>query len=168
MTERILGISFCTRMVGLVVLESDILINHSMKVYKGRWSPQKLETILASLTSAVRDYNIDGIVLSIAPAYTNKKPFQELWNEIVYTFRTYPMPVYNIPFAQLQQFVKSDSKHSREVLMDTVVRKFPELDFYARIERRNKNKYYYKLFDAAGACMAYQKTCNDELKASKG
>jgi hypothetical protein len=155
-------------MVGLVVLESDSLLNHSMKVYKGRWSPQKLEIILASLTSAVSNYNIDSIVLSIAPAYTNKKPFQELWTEIVCTFRTYPLPVYNLPFSELQQFVKSDSKHSREVLMDTVVRQFPELNFYARIERRNKNKYYYKLFDAAGACMAYQLIRYNELKASKG
>ena len=164
MTERILGISFCTRMVGLAVLDSDTLIDHSMKVYKGRWTPQKLETILSSLTSAVRDYNIEHIVLSIAPAYTNSKPFQELWNEIVYRFRMYPMPVYNLPFTDLQKFVRSKS---RDKLMDMVVEKFPELGFYARIERRNKNKYYYKLFEAVGAALSYQKVLSDERKASE-
>jgi hypothetical protein len=167
MTEKILGISFCTRMIGLVVVESNTLIHHSMKVYKGRWGPQKLETILASLTSAVRDYNIDRIVLSIAPAYTNKKPFTELWTEIVYRFRNYPMPVYNLPFAELQKIVHSDTRHSREALMNTVVKQFPELTCYARVERRIKNKYYYKLFEAAGACLAYSKLREEELNTLK-
>jgi hypothetical protein len=150
-------------MVGLAVVESDSLIDHSMKVYKGRWEPQKLETILSSLASAVRDYNINHIVLSIAPAYTNQKPFLELWNEIVYRFRMYPMPVYNLPFRELQEFVGSKS---RDTLMDLVVEKFPDLGFYAKIERRNKNKYYYKLFEAVGAVLAYQKVLSDERKAS--
>ena len=167
MNTRILGISFCTRMVGLAVLESDLLIDYSVKLYKDKWSPAKMDTILASLTSAVEHYNIKHIVLSIAPVYANSEPYQELWAEIVSHFYRLQIPVTSYRLDDLQQIAGCEQRMSRNSLMEALTGMYSELGFYAKIERRNKNKYYYKMFEAVGAATLYLKQ-NRDIETGEG
>ncbi len=155
MSKRILGISFSTRMVGLAVLESTTLIDYSVKFYKEKWSSAKMETILASLTSAVKNYNISHIVLSIPPIYVNARPSEELWPEIVAHFGTLNIPYTMCRLAELQYLIGNEERLTRNLLMEVLTTLYPELGFYAKIERRSKNKYYYKMFEAVAAATLY-------------
>lgn len=150
MTARIMGISFSTRMIGLAVLESTSLIDYSVKFYKEKWSSRKMDSILTSLTSAIQRYTITHIVLSIPPIYYQATPFNELWQEMVIRLRELNMPLSMIRQGQLQELIGSDERLSRELLMGSLVKLYPELEFYAHIEKRNKVKYYYKMFEAIG------------------
>lgn len=161
MRTKILGISFSTRMVGLAVLDSDLLIDYSVKFYKEKWSPAKMESILTSLTSAVTHYNIQHIVLSIAPAYINEDPYNELWQEIIMRFEESLITVTSYKLESLQQITSCEERMSRKLLMETLCEKYPELSFYARLERRNKNKYYYKMFEAVGVILLHRKINNN-------
>jgi hypothetical protein len=167
MKARILGISFCTRMVGLAVLESTTLIDCSVKLYKEKWSSAKMETILASLTSAVSNYNITHIVLSIAPVYFQGEPFLELWQEMIIRFHSLRIPVTVYRLAELQLLVGGEEKMSRNLLMECLSKRYTELGFYARIERRNKHKYYYKMFEAVGVATLHYTHSLEPVKTSE-
>ena len=157
MQKTILGISFSTRMVGLAVLESNSLIDYSVKLYKEKWSSAKMDSILTSLTSAVKRYNISYIVLSIPPIYYQAQPFQELWQEMTVRLRGLKLNVSMSRHADLQALVGSEERLSRKLLMDALVILYPELELYARIEKRNRNKYYYKMFEAVAAATLYSR-----------
>jgi RNase H-fold protein (predicted Holliday junction resolvase) len=167
MKTNILGISFCTRIVGLAVLDSTSLIHSSVKLYKEKWSSAKMESILTSLTSAIKDYNISHIVLSIPPVFFNREPFDALWQEIVFRFRDLGIEVTSYRLEELQQLVGTDERMSRKNLMNVLSVDYPELAFYARIERRNKNKYYYKMFEAAGVVLLHQRLQNNISKTDE-
>lgn len=151
----ILGISFSTRMVGLAVLESNSLIDYSIKLYKEKWSSAKMDSILTSLTSAVKHYNITHIVLSIPPIYYQPKPFQELWEEMTIHLRNLNVFVSMSRQSDLQPLVGSEERMSRKLLMETLVKLYPELESYALSEKRNRNKYYYKMFEAIAAATLF-------------
>lgn len=148
-------------MVGLAVLESASLIDYSVKLYKEKWSSAKMESILTSLTSAVKNYNITHIVLSIPPIYYQADPFQELWQEMTYRLRQMKLHVSMSRHDQLQALVGSDERLSRNRLMDALVLLYPELELYARVERRNRNKYYYKMFEAVAAATLYMRKAEE-------
>lgn len=155
MKKKILGISFSTRMVGLAVMESTTLIDFSVKLYKEKWSSAKMETILASLTSAVGNYDISHIALSIPPVYYHTRPREELWPEIVALCGTLNIPYTMYRLAELQALIGSEERLSRNILMEALTGRYPELGFYAKKERRSKNKYYYKMFEAVAAATLY-------------
>jgi hypothetical protein len=163
MSKRILGISFSTRMVGLAVLESTTLIEYSVKFYKEKWSSAKMETILTSLTSAVKNYNISHIVLSIPPVYFHRKPLEEFWVEIVAHINTLRLPYTMYRLAALQYLIGSEERMTRKLLMEVLTGMYPELGFYAKIERRSKNKYYYKMFEAVAAATLYTQKGDTEI-----
>lgn len=157
MKAVILGISFSTRMIGLAVLEPPSLIDYSVKFHKGTWSPAKMNSILTSLTSAVKHYNITHIVLSIAPAYYRAEPFQELWQEMVVQLRTLNIPLSMHRLTELQALVGYEERMSRKLFMKVLAELYPQLSVYAKIEGRNKNKYYYKMFEAIGVATLYSR-----------
>jgi aspartyl/asparaginyl beta-hydroxylase (cupin superfamily) len=100
--------------------------------------------------------------LSIAPVYYQAEPFQELWQEMIYRLRKMKLPVSMSRQNELQSLIGNEERLSRELLMDTLVTLYPELEVYARTEKRNRNKYYYKMFEAVAAATLYQRRKQEE------
>lgn len=148
MERTILGVSFSSRMLGLAVLQSGSLIAYSTKLFKEAWSPAKMDRILTSLTSAIAEYAIEDMVLSIPPIHFQGEPFQALWPEVVALGRNKELKVTSFTQDTLQALCGSDERMTRKSLMDSLASIYPELILFYKIESRSKNKYYYKMFEA--------------------
>ena len=135
-------------MLGLAVLQSDSIIDYSVKLFKEIWSPAKMDHILASLTSAIDDYNITDMVLSIPPIHFQEEPFQELWMAIASLGHTKCINVAMYRQAELQAFCGKEERMTRRSLMEAIIHWYPELEGFYKREVRNKNKYYHKMFEA--------------------
>ncbi|MEP6673648.1 MAG: hypothetical protein ABJA78_00775 [Ferruginibacter sp.] len=155
MKTTILGVSFSSRMLGLAVVQSDSLIDYSVKLFKETWSSAKMNRILTSLTSAIDNYNITDMVLSIPPIHFREEPFQELWMEIASLGHTKSIKVKMYRQAELQTLCGEQERMTRKSLMEALIHWYPELhSFYSR-EVRNKNKYYHKMFEAIAAATMF-------------
>lgn len=151
-------------MLGLAVVQSDSLIDYSVKLYKETWAPVKMDRILTSLTSAIDNYNITDMVLSIPPIHFQAGPFQELWVEIAALGHTKSLTVKMYRQAELQAFCGNEERMTRRSLMEAVIHWYPELEAFYKRELQNKNKYYHKMFEAIAAATLFlqEKIKNDE------
>jgi hypothetical protein len=151
MKTTILGVSFSSRMLGLAVLQSDSLIDYSVKLFKESWSPAKMDRMLSSLTFAIDNYNITDMVLSIPPIHYQAGPFQELWMEISTLGHSKSLNVVMYRQGELQALCGNEERMTRKAMMGAVMTQYPELEPFYKRESRNRNKYYHKMFEAIGA-----------------
>lgn len=155
MKKAILGVSFSTRMLGLAVVQSDTLIDYSVKLFKESWSSAKMDRILTSLTFAIEKHDITDMVLSIPPIHYWGEPFQELWIAIKKLGHDKAISVKMYRQAELQAVCGADERMTRRGLIRAVIAVYPELEPYYKLEVRNKNKYYHKMFEAIGAVLLF-------------
>lgn len=153
----ILGLSFNTRNQGLAVVKSNLLVDYSSKLHKEKWTPQKREMILTSLGSCINNYNIDKMALSIPHPHYQTKEFRELMTAIIALAEVHHVEVTTYTHKDLLLFVPNSQKKTRKAFMNQLVLLFPELEPYFLKELRNKNKYYYKMFEAIGVATLYSR-----------
>ena len=91
------------------------------------------------------------MVLSIPPIHYQAGPFQELWMEIATLGHTKSLNVVMYRQCELQALCGNAERMTRKGLMEAVMALYPELEPFHRRERRNRNKYYHKMFEAIGA-----------------
>jgi len=151
----ILGLSFNTRNQGLAVVKSNLLVDYSSKLHKEKWTPQKRDMILTSLGSCIEDYNIERIALSIPSPRHRTKEFTEMMAGIIALAKVHQIEVTTYTRKDLFLFVPDSQKKTRKAFMQQMVLLYPELESYFLKELTNKNKYYYKMFEAIGAATLY-------------
>ena len=144
----VLGISTNTRLVSVALISHHQLIDYFTNLHKASWSPAKADQIIASLEPCVRQYCIKSVVLSIPHAYHQTKEHKALIRALQTFFTKQHITVSTQTPAAFTPFYKEGKKKTKKVLMQEVVQLFPELHSCYTKEMRNKNKYYYKLFEA--------------------
>lgn len=149
--ETTLGLSFSTRMLGLAVFKSNHLVDYSIKLHKQMWSPQKRDLILSSLASCIIQYAITDIALSIPDGHCQTADFKEMHSAIEMLAHVHGISVTAYPATELYRNFGSPVRRTRNNLMKRLSLLYPELERYYEKERRNKHKYYIKLFEAVAA-----------------
>lgn len=155
--QTILGLSFNTRNLGLAVVKLNQLVDYSSKLYKAKWTSQKREMILTSLASCIEDYNIQKITLSIPHIRHQTEDFAELMTAIIALAQMRNIEVITYKAKDLFLFIPDSKKKTPRVFMKQLVLLFPELASYYEKEVMNKNKYYYKMFEAIGVATLYSR-----------
>lgn len=147
---NIMGLSFNTRNLGLAVINQNQLVDYSSKLHKSKWSLQKKDMILSSLVTCIETYNIKRVALSIPFKWNQTKYFSELLNAIVALFQMRKIPVATYSPNEIFLAFPTIKKRSLKKLIAELNLLYPELGTYCEKERNNKNKYYYKMFEAIG------------------
>lgn len=155
--QTILGLSFNTRNLGLAVVKLNQLVDYSSKLHKEKWTPQKREMILTSLVTCIEDYNIQKITLSIPYARHQTAAFMELVRAIIAVAQMKNIEVITYSPKDLLLFIPDSKRKTPKVFMKQLVAFFPELIPYYEKEVENKNKYYYKMFEAIGVATLYSR-----------
>jgi DNA-directed RNA polymerase subunit L len=150
----ILGISFSTRMLGLVVFKSNSPIDYSLKCYKEKWTLQKKEMLIANLKTCVTAYSIKHIALTKPKSFHQTKECIEILEAIQQFANTQNLKLYVYPVADLYRAFGNRIKATRVSLIRRMSLFYPEFEYYETKELQNKNKYYIKLFEAV-ACASY-------------
>ncbi|MES3017462.1 MAG: hypothetical protein V4721_06775 [Bacteroidota bacterium] len=156
-TQIILGISFSTRVLGLAVFKSNSLVDYSLSLRKGKWTREKRDLIVASLSSCVSTHYVTEIALSIPEEYHQTTEFKELLSAIITFAVMNNIPYTAYPIADVYRSFGSHIRRTREGLMKRLVLLIPELATYHEREQENRNKYYVKLFEAVGTASHHWK-----------
>lgn len=154
-SPAILGLSFSTRNQGLAVVKLNLLVDYSLKLYKGKWSLQKKELILTSLATCIESYNIQKLALSIPSKCHQTEWCKELLTSILALAKMYSITVIEYSTKELLLLIPNSTKRPKKGLMKRLVELFPELITYYKKELNNKHKYYIKMFEAIAAATLY-------------
>lgn len=153
----ILGLSFNTRNLGLAVVKVDQLVDYSTKLHKEIWTPQKREMILTSLASCLQAYSIKKIAMSIPHLRHQTKEFTELMTAIIALGQMRQIEVITYTLKDLFLFIPDSKKKTKTAVTRRLVFLYPELVHCFEKEMKNKNKYYYKMFEAIGVATLYSR-----------
>ncbi|MBS1511092.1 MAG: hypothetical protein JST86_09635 [Bacteroidetes bacterium] len=152
-----LGISSNTRLVSLAVVDNDALVDTFTQLHKDRWSDDKAQTIVAAIGASISSYSISKVVIAIPHRYHQTQAHQSLMAAVCHFFVVRNIPIITASPTDIAALCTEGKVKSNTALMELLVERFPELRTFHQRELRNKNKYYYKLFEAvAVACMAEQ------------
>jgi RNase H-fold protein (predicted Holliday junction resolvase) len=138
-------------MLGLAIFQNHSLIDYSLKLHKEMWSPQKRDSVIASLASCIEHYTITAIAVSIPDPHQQTKGYTELQEAIESFAHVHGIPVTLYTAKDLYQHFGNPAKRTREALMKRLSLLIPELTLYYEREQANRNKYYIKLFEAISA-----------------
>lgn len=153
----ILGLSFNTRNLGLAIVKSDRLVDYSSKLHKQKWTSVKMEMILTSLASCIDAYTIDKITLSIPYIRHQTSEFRDMMRAIIALAQMRNIEVITYTPQDLFLFIPDAKKKTSKVFMQHLVFLYPELVPWYEKETSNKNKYYYKMFEAIGVATLYSR-----------
>jgi hypothetical protein len=132
-----------------------MLMDYSLKLHKDRWGPQKRDSILSSLVSCIKDYDITTICLSIPHTQQQTKEWKELY--VLIRSLAYQQKIRLVEYRprELLSLCTCEGKKTKKHLMQSVASIYPELEPYFLKEISNKSKYYYKLFEAVGVATLF-------------
>jgi hypothetical protein len=83
--------------------------------------------------------------------YHQTPQFKSLVSRICEFCQTKNIPFTTIHAETIYTFCQAGQKKTKKEMMLSLVQLYPELQYYYVKEKRNKNKYYIKLFEAVAA-----------------
>lgn len=153
----ILGISPGTKYVGIAVLSQGELLESKVASFKGGWSQAKKEKISSHITSVVKKHKVVHVACKIHHASRTSCCVDSILESIKEIAADLELEYYTYTIEELKGLFKMHFQN-KHVLSEHLTRRFPELLDIFYQERRNKNKYHYKMFEALAACL-YCQTC---------
>lgn len=151
-----LGISTNTRLLGLAIINQSGLVDYSIHLHKSSWSPSKANMIITSLEPCVRQYCIKRVVLSIPYAHHQTEAFTYLISCIQAYFETKQIPVFTETPEAFHLLYPAGKKKTKKELMQVLTYRYPQLTLCQQKELRNKNRYYFKLFEAVAVATLHE------------
>ncbi len=146
--QKVLGLSLNTRMVGLAVIGGTLLIDYQISLRKGAWSLNKRNKVLTSLQSWCTSYTIINIALATPHENQSNEQINELLESIKAHCKSNKIKICSYPPQAVYRFCEENQPRTKKEVMKKMCELYPELLTCFNKEKRNKNKYYVKLFDA--------------------
>ena len=144
----VLGLSLNTRMLGLAVISGNCLVDYLIRLRKEAWTPQKRESILASLQPCCVRYCIKRVALSMPYEKQTTKENKLLLQSVKRYFRKKKIILKAYHPKTIHMFCEKEGPRTKREAMRILAQKYPELLVPYQKEITNKNKYYIKLFEA--------------------
>jgi hypothetical protein len=148
----ILGISPGTKYIGIVVLYQGELMESKVASFKGLWSADKLERITAHISAIIHERDILHIACKRHHESRTSIRVEAILESVKEMALQLDIALYTYTIEELKGLFQMHF-HNKHVLSEHIIKRFPELyDIFIQ-ERKNKNKYHYKMFEALAACL---------------
>jgi len=147
---KILAINPGTRYIGIAVFEGPELLDWRVKVFKGKWSKEKLKKILASVRLSIERYEPDALVIKRLHRCRSSANLNLLVTRIKQLARRKGLRAYQYSIKEAETFLIRDYRANKRNLAELLASKYPELMHEFNKEKTNKNSYYLRMFEAVG------------------
>jgi len=141
----ILGISPGTRLVGTAILKDGVLIDWGVKMFKEKWSDQKLQRIVTVLEAIIRRYGIKTIALKSVHISKASKELEVLVHAIVLVARQLKIHLRTYTIEELKHHC--NGAPNKELIMSYVFQLYPEVEKTIRFGKEN-SLYHMKTIEA--------------------
>lgn len=157
MATTILGISPGTRTMGVGVIQNGELVEWQVKIFKGRWSKEKLDIIMKNIQSLCDHFQVTDVALKVVSPLRSSRNLLTLTNRITELAEKHKIRISRFTVQDLRLKIGLHGKRSMDELMEHITQKYPVLKREYLKERNNLNTYYLKMFEAIAAARLVDK-----------
>lgn len=151
MGTTILGISPGTRSMGVAIIRNDDLVDWKVQTFKGRWSKSKCSGITATLQKLLEKHDIQIVAMKVIHPSRCSKELRQLIASIEAMLSDNGISLYRYTIDDLKGYVIEDGRNNKEILVQYIKQRYPELFRVCDIEERNENSYYMRMIEAVVA-----------------
>jgi Holliday junction resolvasome RuvABC endonuclease subunit len=154
----ILGINPGTKYMAVALFRESDLREWSVKVFKGKWSTEKMKKIITVIDEIISRYGVTSLaVKKLHPARTSRQ-LNLLVKKMKDMAKRRKLKVREYSIKQLEQSLCPGEKGNKKKLAEKVVRDYHILSRELEKERTHRNAYYIRLFEAVALGMMNIKT----------
>ena len=150
---KILALNPGTRYLGVAFFSGPELRDWGVKVFKGKFSQEKLSKILSWILRVVRDYQAEILALKALHPSRASQGLKDLVKSIRELAKREKLKLYQYSIEELKtSFLKGKGEKAKRgnkrELARTIASFYPHLFLELEKERKNKNPYHLKMFEA--------------------
>lgn len=169
-TLRILGVNPGTKYLGLAVFLGPELRDWGLKTFKGKWSKEKMRRIRGVVSSQITKYGINILVIKKLHPSRSSTNLKKLVIEIKNYCRKKGLKIFSYSIQELEANFSDEKRINKKTLAELLAQEYPEISRELTKERKNKNPYFWRLFEAValGSSGYYQNGKNINKIGRKG
>lgn len=147
-----------TRMVAFAIMRGTFLECYQISLHKGVFNSEKTDRIVKRLQTLTRKYTITNLAILLPYEKHSTNHIKSLLESVETHFTKQSIPVCTYYSEALHDICEEDEPTTKKTMMESVIKLYPQLQHLYQKERRNKNKYYVRLFEAVGLAFIHAKS----------
>jgi len=145
---KIIGINPGTRHLGIAIFLDSDLRDWRVKSFKEKWSKEKMEKIRKSILSIINQYKPNVLAIKKLHPSRSSKNSKHLVTRINELSKRKGLKVYQYSIKELERFFHPEEKSNKKKLTKILTSEYPDLFHELNKEKKNKNPYYIRMFEA--------------------
>lgn len=146
----ILGINPGAKYLGIAVFRGPELRDWRIKVTKGKWSSEKYRKAMGILSEFIEQYRPDVLAVKRLNLSRSSVGLDRLVQKIIALSEKKGMKIYQYGIKELEAFFYSEGRSNKRKMAEIIASQYPVLYCELDLERRNKNPYHLRMFEAVG------------------
>lgn len=152
---HILGINPGTKYTGFAVFLGPELRDWGIKSFKGKWSKAKMKRVIKVISNQIHKYGINTLVIKkLHPARCSAN-LKKLVIELKNYCRKKRLKIFSYSIQELESYFSPEQKINKKALAEIIALEYPALFHDLKKERKNKNPYFIRVFEAVALGSAY-------------
>jgi RNase H-fold protein (predicted Holliday junction resolvase) len=148
---KLLAINPGTKYIGLAVFQGQDLTYWGIKTFKGNWSKEKMIRIKTTLLNLIAQYGITKLILKKLNQTNSSVNLNDLTEAIEKLAREKRLKVSLYRLGDIKKILMEDGRINKMDVARLVANRYPFLNCHLEKERRNKNEYFVRMFEAIAA-----------------
>ena len=161
-TKTIIALSMNTRMVAFAIIRGTFLERYQVSLHKGVFNSEKTDRIVKRLQKLTRKYTITDVAILLPYEKHSTNHIKSLLESVETHFTKQNIPICTYYAEALHEICEEDEPKNKKVIMESICRLYPQLQYLYQKEKRNKNKYYVRLFEAIGLAFIHSKSLGNQ------
>lgn len=145
---RILGLNPGSKYLAIAVFQGSNPRYWAIKAFKGKWSKEKMEKIKLILADLILRYDLNILAIKRLHPSRSSKNLNGSVAKIKEFSKRKGLRVYEYPMKDLERFFSPGEKINKKQMAELVASEYPFLFQALEKERRNKNPYAIRMFEA--------------------
>lgn len=151
-----------TRMVAFAIIRGTFLERYQISLHKGVFNTEKNDRILKRLQTLTRKYTITNVAILLPYKKHSTNHIESLLESVETHFTKQSISVCTYYSEALHDIGEEEEPKTKKTMMESVSKIYPQLQRLYQRERRNKNKYYVRLFEAVGLALIHSQSLSSQ------
>jgi len=147
-SQTVLAVNPGTRCLGIAVFRGDQLQDWRVKILKGKWSKEKLKKALTIISTWIERYRPDLLAIKGLHASRSSRGLNSLHNQIQKLCLRKKLNLTQYTIKQLETVFCHEERKNKRNLAEAVTAQYPELSVELTTEKRLRNPYHMRMFEA--------------------
>ena len=145
---KIIGINPGTRYLGIAVFQGPEILDWRIKSLKRRWSKEKMKKAQKLISEFIEKYKPNFLAIKRLHPSRRSLNLARLVARIKGFLKRKGFKIYQYSIKDLEEFFIKEGKLNKKNLGEAIVSEYPVLFHELKKEKRNKNPYFVKVFEA--------------------